>query len=79
MRYRAVKVLKGFGRRVQKSVFECPALNERQYLEMKDKLDGLIDQRTDSLRYYLLCRGCIGNVECTGIGENPKREAFETV
>jgi len=79
IRYKAVKVLKGFGTRVQKSVFECPALTEKQYLEMKDRLEALVDHRTDSVRYYILCRGCIGNVEWTGVGSPPDERSFATV
>lgn len=79
IRYRAVKLLKGFGVRVQKSVFECPALSERQYLELKDRMEAVVDQRTDSVRYYILCKGCIGNVEWTGLGCPPEGKEFETV
>ena len=77
VRYRAVKALKGFGVRVQKSVFECAGLTEQKYLQTKDRLDGLIDRRTDSVRYYLLCRGCIGNVEWSGTGAGPVEKSFE--
>ena len=35
VRYRVVKVLKGCGRRVQKSVFECPDLNEHRLLRLQ--------------------------------------------
>lgn len=79
IRYRAVKLLKGFGVRVQKSVFECPGLNERQYLELKDRMEAVVDLRTDSVRYYILCKGCIGNVEWTGLGSPPEGKEFETV
>ena len=34
-RYRAVKVLKGYGVRVQKSVFECANMTEHKFLKMK--------------------------------------------
>jgi len=79
IRYRAVKTLKGFGVRVQKSVFECAGLNEKKFLEMKDRLDGLIDRRTDSVRYYHLCRGCVEKVEWSGLGTGPEEKLFETV
>ncbi len=79
IRYRAVKVLKGFGVRVQKSVFECSGLTEKHYLEMKDRLEALIDQRTDSVRYYSICKACVGNVEFSGKGSAPTEKSFETV
>jgi CRISPR-associated protein Cas2 len=66
-RYKSVKVLLSYGRRVQKSVFEC-LLTDREYLEMKSKLDVLIDKTVDSIRYYHLCVMCAKNVEISGLG-----------
>ncbi|HDG96778.1 MAG TPA: CRISPR-associated endonuclease Cas2, partial [Desulfobacterales bacterium] len=40
-RQRVVKVLKGYGHRVQKSVFECSKLSEDRYLKLKNKLEDL--------------------------------------
>jgi CRISPR-associated protein Cas2 len=78
IRYRAVKVLKGFGRRVQKSVFECPDLTEKKFLKLKDRLEGLIDFTTDSVRYYRQCRACLVEVELSGSGELPNVQDFGT-
>lgn len=75
-RHRAAKVLKGFGQRVQKSVFECPDLTEKRFLKLKDRLEGLIDFTTDSVRYYRQCRGCLAECELSGIGEPPRVEDF---
>lgn len=41
------------GQRVQNSVFECD-LDEAQYVTLREKLRGLIDKNTDSLRFYNL-------------------------
>ncbi|MGN0941845.1 MAG: CRISPR-associated endonuclease Cas2 [Selenomonadaceae bacterium] len=41
------------GQRVQNSVFEC-SLDEAQFLNMKAKLEQIIDKSTDSLRFYNL-------------------------
>ncbi len=76
IRYRAVKVLKGLGRRVQKSVFECPDLTEKQVLVLQDKLLALVDQTTDSVRYYRLCRACLAEVEWIGTGIAVQKENF---
>ncbi len=76
VRYRAVKVLKGFGTRVQKSVFECPDLTEKKFLRLKDRLESLIDFTTDSVRYYRQCRGCLTEVELSGVGEPPRVTDF---
>ena len=79
VRYRAVKVLKGVGRRVQKSVFECGNLSEEKLLEVQGRLEKLIDHSTDSIRYYQLCRNCQGEVEWHGIGKPPDNEVFKVV
>ena len=42
-----------YGQRVQNSVFEC-FLDASQTLILKDKLLSLIDEETDSLRFYYL-------------------------
>ena len=78
-RYRVVKVLKSYGQRVQKSVFECPDLNEKRLLKLKDRLESLIDHGTDSVRYYRQCRGCLAECELSGVGELPEVKDFEVV
>lgn len=70
-RYRVVKVLKGYGVRVQKSVFECNNMTEHRFLKMKSALDDLIDHGEDTIRFYSLCRACIRSVEFSGIGTLP--------
>jgi CRISPR-associated protein Cas2 len=79
VRYRAVKVLKEYGGRVQKSVFECSRLTEEQFLKMKNRLEACIDGTEDSVRYYFLCRGCLKKMEWSGMGEAPRLEAFKVV
>lgn len=66
-RYRCAKHLLNYGRRVQKSVFEC-SLNDAQFMELKNKLDNTIDPETDSMRYYILCKNCAENILISGIG-----------
>ena len=78
-RYRIVKTLKGSCSRVQKSVFECPDLTERQFLKLKGDLESLMDETTDVIRYYRLCRKCIRDVEYSGQGEGPADEKFLVV
>ena len=70
-RYRCVKALKGFGVRVQKSVFECPNLTERSFLKLKTSIEKIIDQTTDTVRYYRLCAECVEKVEVSGLGDPP--------
>ena len=47
------KTCQDYGQRVQNSVFECVA-DAGQVLKIKDRLLGLIDPTTDSLRFYTL-------------------------
>lgn len=42
-----------YGQRVQNSVFEC-SLDEAQLVKLQALLCGIIDQKSDSLRFYLL-------------------------
>jgi CRISPR-associated protein Cas2 len=78
-RYRVVKVLKAYGHRVQKSVFECPDLTEKRFLKLKDRLEALIDHTTDSVRYYRQCRGCLPECELSGLGVLPEVKDFEVI
>ena len=78
-RYRVVKALKGFGVRIQKSVFECPDLNEKQLLDLQGKMEALIHHGVDSVHYFRLCRACLKEVEWTGIGRKPEKEKFRVV
>jgi CRISPR-associated protein Cas2 len=71
LRDKVVKHLKGLGVRVQKSVFECPELSEKQFLKLKDILEGTIDHTQDSIRYYRLCKACLTLVEFSGVGDKP--------
>jgi CRISPR-associated protein Cas2 len=79
IRYQVVKVLISYGQRVQKSVFECGDLSEERFLKMKNSIDDLIDQGEDTVRYYLLCRGCLRKIEYSGTGELPDGESFKVV
>ena len=75
----AVKVLKNFGVRVQKSVFECPNLDERNYLKMKTALDDAIDHTQDTLRFYSLCEACLKKMEFSGVGDPPDSRPFKVI
>jgi len=64
---KVARLMKGFGGRVQKSVFECD-FNEKLYVEMKRKIEKIIDLQKDSVRYYFLCENCRERVEISGKG-----------
>lgn len=68
-RYRAVKLLRKYAVRVQKSVFEAPRLKRRAFERLRGDLERLVDLRTDKIRFYFLCGGCIERVEISGRGK----------
>jgi len=70
-RYRVVKIMKEYGYRVQKSVFECTRLSEEQFVKMKHRIEEHIDHGEDTVRYYFICRQCVAKVEFSGTGELP--------
>ena len=78
-RYRVVKILKKYGTRVQKSVFECPNLTEKQFLKLKHRIEDSIDATEDNVRYYYLSKNYIRRMEYSGIGEPPHIERFQDV
>ena len=60
------KACQDYGQRVQNSVFECVA-DAGLLLKIKDRLVNIIDQKTDSLRFYMLGNQYDGKVEHYGI------------
>ncbi len=54
-----------YGQRVQNSVFECN-LDAAQYVEVKRKLESLIDKEVDSLRFYNLGNAYHNRIEHMG-------------
>ncbi len=64
------KTLSGFGQWTQYSLFECH-LNAKQYLQLRQKLDRLLNAKEDSVRFYGLCTNCLAKVDTVG-SEKPK-------
>jgi len=79
VRYRVVKELKAVAERVQKSVFECPNMEEKRFLRLKARLEKLIDLSYDTVRYYFLCQGCVVRTEISGTGTLTEDEPFAIV
>ena len=67
-RNQLAKVLKGYGTRVQYSVFEAH-LNARQFDALKQTVARLIDASEDSVRYYALCNACVERAEVPAVGD----------
>lgn len=55
-----------YGRRVQNSVFEC-ILDNAQCVSLKAILADIIDEKTDSLRFYYLGNNYKSKIEHLGI------------
>lgn len=66
---RVARVCTNFGQRVQNSVFECK-VEPAQFVEMKDSLLKIIDQETDSLRFYKLGNNWKNRIEHFGSKES---------
>ena len=49
------KACKDYGQRVQNSVFECD-VTEAQFVLLKSRIEEIIDQKLDSIRFYFLKR-----------------------
>ncbi len=67
-RLKVARALKGYGERVQKSVFEV-FLNRNQREKLERELINLIDRETDSVRWYRLCNVCRSKILIQGVGQ----------
>lgn len=54
---KVMKLMEDFGTRVQRSVFEC-IIDEQQLIELRKKVELVIDINKDSVRFYRLCAAC---------------------
>jgi CRISPR-associated protein Cas2 len=68
-------LLKDYGTRVQYSVFECD-INNETLRALINQLDGLIDQRDDSIRVYMICEGCLARKVALGKTEELGEKRF---
>lgn len=63
------KTCVNYGQRVQCSVFECE-LDPAQWVQLKNRLERIIDRDCDSLRYYYLGSNWKRKVEHVGAKPN---------
>jgi CRISPR-associated protein Cas2 len=61
-RNKVAKVLEGYGKRVQLSVFECD-MSEKLLLELKTKLRKKVHAEEDSIRFYAISIHTRGQIE----------------
>lgn len=69
------KLLCGFGKWTQYSLFEC-FLNDKEHLKLRARLDDLLDVGEDSLRFYHVCAACVDKVETVGAPEPREDTTF---
>jgi CRISPR-associated protein Cas2 len=60
-------LMKDYGTRVQRSVFEC-LIEERQLVELTSKLMKIIEISEDSTRFYKICGSCQEKIQVIGKG-----------
>ena len=70
-RNRVARLLKGFGMRVQKSVFEC-VLSPEQFEMVCRKLEGYLEIEEDQVRFYLMSASTRRKVAIVGL--QPERQ-----
>ena len=76
-RYRVHRILSGFGRWTQYSLFEC-FLTRKEMVELRARLNKKLEPEEDSVRFYALCQACLKRVETIG-SEKPREEVAYVV
>ena len=64
---KVAKVVKDYGVRVRKSIFEVD-VDGRRFTEMKVRIEEIIEASEDGVKYFPLCEKCAGTVEVIGQG-----------
>ena len=59
------KACQDYGQRVQNSVFECE-VTEAQFILLKSRIESIIDEKLDSIRFYFLKRNNQRRVSALG-------------
>jgi CRISPR-associated protein Cas2 len=65
-RKKIADLLEGYGKRVQKSVFECQ-LQTKQYQQLKKRMIKICNPEEDNLRFYPISKHTLAQVEIWGI------------
>ena len=65
-RNKVAEILKDYGIRIQKSVFEC-RLNDADLNLLTKELSETIDKKTDSILIYYLCEACVKQMHFLGV------------
>lgn len=69
------KTLSGYGQWTQYSLFEC-FLTEKQYIQLRQRLERHLAPGKDSVRFYPLCAACRERVETVGSPKPAEPELY---
>lgn len=75
-RTKVMKIIEGYGRRAQYSVFECEVL-PADLRQLEERLRDVIDDKEDDVRFYVLCQECLGKVHVLGKAVIHRPRAYE--
>ncbi|MBU1055691.1 MAG: CRISPR-associated endonuclease Cas2 [Proteobacteria bacterium] len=64
---RVAKIIKDYGIRVQKSIFELE-IDSNTFAEMKSRVEKQIVPEEDGVKYFPVCEKCAGTLEIIGEG-----------
>jgi CRISPR-associated protein Cas2 len=75
---RVAKILLDYGVRVQYSKFEIDPDGDAGFAVLQKRIDEVIDEAEDGVKYIPLCRRCRGRVEILGQGRyiDPDEEYY---
>lgn len=62
---KVAKLCQDYGQRVQNSVFEC-RLSEAQFVVLKNKLENIMNNDLDNIRFYFLGKNWKNRIESIG-------------
>lgn len=62
---KVAKICQDYGQRVQNSVFEC-RLTESQFVLLRNKIEDIIDNNLDNVRFYFLGNNWSRRIETIG-------------
>ncbi|MCB9139681.1 MAG: CRISPR-associated endonuclease Cas2 [Caldilineaceae bacterium] len=77
-RTRIMKLLEGYGRRAQFSVFECH-LSDKSLRELRERLEKIIEPAQDDVRIYHFCANCRPKARYLGKAKRHEQEPFRIV
>lgn len=78
-RNKIIRILRAYGKRVQKSVFECDII-EKERLDIFSKIAKIMkeskENNNDSVRFYKICNKCLKKTNVIGKGIIEKRPSY---